>query len=467
MHRAVTDKERAMTTMKQGNAGTRFTATRNACKLCAPLGASLVFRGIENAVPLLHGSQGCATYIRRYLISHFREPVDIASSNFVEETTIFGGAENLRVAVENVCTQYGPSLIGIATTCLSETIGENVPLILQEIQKKNAVPSGTAVVSVSTPSYSGTHLDGFHRAVHAVVDQCAESGPVVRDIAVFPGFVSPADLRYLRTLIADFGHPALMLPDYSDTLDSGLWAEYHRISPGGTTLAEIKKLGRAFVALQFSSVLTEKESACTVLRERFSVPYFTLPLPVGIGLTDQLISTLEAVTGTRCPAQYEKERARLADAYADGHKYIFGKRAAIYGEEDLVIPVARFLCEIGMVPALCASGGKTGALRHDLLALAKEYGITMTIREGVDFEDIYDEIRGIDADIMIGNSKGYAIARRLALPLVRIGFPIHDRFGGARLRHIGYAGTQELFDRIVNVFLEEKQEEDNRGFSYL
>jgi nitrogenase molybdenum-iron protein alpha/beta subunit len=37
-------------------------STQNACKLCAPLGASIVFRGIENCVPLVHGSQGCSTY---------------------------------------------------------------------------------------------------------------------------------------------------------------------------------------------------------------------------------------------------------------------------------------------------------------------------------------------------------------------------------------------------------------------
>ena len=60
------------------------TATRNPCKLCSPLGASLVFKGIRGAVPILHGSQGCATYIRGYFISHFREPVDIASSNFLK-----------------------------------------------------------------------------------------------------------------------------------------------------------------------------------------------------------------------------------------------------------------------------------------------------------------------------------------------------------------------------------------------
>ena len=71
------------------------SATRNACKLCAPLGACLAFRGVEGAIPLLHGSQGCATYIRRYMISHFREPMDIASSNFGETAAIFGGRENL------------------------------------------------------------------------------------------------------------------------------------------------------------------------------------------------------------------------------------------------------------------------------------------------------------------------------------------------------------------------------------
>ena len=77
-----------------------YVSTRNACKLCAPLGASIVFRGIEGCVPLIHGSQGCATYIRRYLISHFREPMDVASTSFDESATIFGGQSNLAAAIK-------------------------------------------------------------------------------------------------------------------------------------------------------------------------------------------------------------------------------------------------------------------------------------------------------------------------------------------------------------------------------
>src|SRR5512140_2027040 len=111
------------------NSNPSYVSTTNACKLCKPLGACLAFRGVAGAVPFLHGSQGCATYMRRYIISHFKEPMDIAASNFSETTAIFGGGDNLRVGLRNVTQQYHPALIGVATTCLCETIGEDVALL--------------------------------------------------------------------------------------------------------------------------------------------------------------------------------------------------------------------------------------------------------------------------------------------------------------------------------------------------
>jgi nitrogenase molybdenum-iron protein NifN len=92
--------------MKSAVRTENYTATQNACNLCAPLGAALVFKGIANCVPLLHGSQGCSTYIRRYMISHFKEPLDIACSNFGEETAIFGGGANIKLAIDNIRKQY-------------------------------------------------------------------------------------------------------------------------------------------------------------------------------------------------------------------------------------------------------------------------------------------------------------------------------------------------------------------------
>lgn len=180
------------------------TVSRNACKLCAPLGACMVFRGVEGAVPFLHGSQGCSTYIRRYMISHFKEPLDIASSNFSETSAIYGGEHNLRQGLENVIRQYNPKLIGIAGTCLAETIGDNVAFYLRQIvaEAKSPLP---ALVHVSTPSYAGTHVEGFHAAVRALAEALAEAGPRHAAVNVLPGMVSPTDLRHLKELFAAFG----------------------------------------------------------------------------------------------------------------------------------------------------------------------------------------------------------------------------------------------------------------------
>ena len=70
-----------------------FVARATPARCARRLGATLAIRGVEGALPYLHGSQGCATYMRRYIISHFREPMDIAASNFSEASTVFGGGE--------------------------------------------------------------------------------------------------------------------------------------------------------------------------------------------------------------------------------------------------------------------------------------------------------------------------------------------------------------------------------------
>ena len=82
----------------------------------------------------------------------------------------------------------------------------------------------------------------------------------------------------------------------------------------------------------------------------------------------------------------------------DGHKYIFGKRAVVYGEEDLVVGITSFLAEIGVRPVLCASGGQSGRLAA---AVAEVTGDLLpeppVVREGVDFYEIAEEAEELDA----------------------------------------------------------------------
>lgn len=432
----------------------------NVCKVCAPLGASLAFKGVEGAIGLLHGSQGCATYIRRYLISHFREPVDIASSSFDEQAVIFGGRERLLEALTNVVSQYEPQLVGIATTCLSETIGDDLKSFLQGVK----LPC--ELVRVSTPSYRGTHFDGFHAAVRALVEQLAvEPAPVSRRVNLFPGLISPAEIRHLREIAQAFGLEAMILPDYSESLDGASWGEYHAIAPGGTPLAAIRTSGAALASIQLSRVLEPAESAAELLRERFGQPVYLTGLPLGVSACDRFFAALAEIAGTAVPASFESERGRLIDAYADCHKYVYGRRALVYGDEDWVVTVAAFLEEIGMLPVICATGGQSAGYDAELKQL-KGYDAQRCVKD-VDMERVSELARANDVEIMIGHSKGYKLARELGVPLVRVGFPVHDRTYGPRLMHLGYRGTLDLFDRVVNALLAKRQDESPVEYFYM
>jgi nitrogenase molybdenum-cofactor synthesis protein NifE len=443
--------------------------TRNACNVCTPLGASLVFKGIRGAVPLIHGSQGCSTYMRRYLISHFKEPVDIACSNFGEHTAIFGGGVNIRTAFDNLRKQYHPELIGVATTCLSETIGDDVPMFIRNYQNTDRHADLPALVHVATPSYKGTHIDGFHGAVLATVSTLAvEKSDKTDTVNLFPGMLSPADLRLLKDIFQAMQIPCRMLPDYSRTLDGAPWNIYQRIPDGGTPVDEIRKMGNAAACIELGRILSTGHSAGKYLRDRFDMPLFSPGLPVGVHETDHFFGILENISGHPMPERYREERGRLIDAYIDGHKYVSGAKAVVYGDEDWVVGLAAFLSEIGVIPVLCTSGGNSGRLSEKIAEVAGSAGgHEITVMEDVDFLDIAEVSAQMKPDFLIGNSKGYSVARQIPVPLVRVGFPIHDRIGGARILHIGYAGAQSLFDTIVNTLLDHRQKSSDIGYSYM
>ncbi len=428
----------------------KYVSSRNACKLCAPLGASLVFKGIEGCVPLIHGSQGCATYIRRYMISHYREPVDIASSNFSEESTVYGGSKNFITGIDNIIRQYHPKVIGIASTCLSETIGEDIPGHIRNYREAKMENNLPTFIHSSTPSYCGSHAEGFHNTVLSAIKSLAK--PSVRNnrLVVLPGMVTPSDMRYIKEIVEDMNIQTTIFPDYSESLDNVYTAEYQLIPSGGTPLREIEQTATAKVAIEFGERFNQSykrasqsgriPTAGEWLESEHGVKNIQMPLPIGIEASDRFMESLASHFDVAMPQKYEKERGRLIDAYVNAHKYLFAKRVAIYGEADMVSSLSAWCKEVGMEP----------------------YPFKDT-----DFETIHSQLLDIKPDLMLGSSKGYYIARELKIPLVRVGFPIHDRFGATRQLMVGYRGTQELFDRVVNALLEYKQENSPVGYKYI
>ena len=465
----------------------------NPCKTCAPLGASLAMKGIRKSMCILHGSQGCATYIRRFFIGHFREPVDIASSSFDESTAVFGGRENLIRGIRNVIQKYEPDVIGIATSCLAETIGEDIGMYMKDIESiNNELPAegqGLTFIHTDTAAYKGTHLNGFMKmtaAAAALAERPADeaAGVVLQDNAgqlklnIIPWMVSPGDIRFLKRMMKDMDINATFLPDYSLTLDGGNWTEYEAIPEGGTSLEEIKAMGAAGHTVQFGDIsvgasASAESSPAFVIEQNTGVSYSVLPLPIGLKNTDRFINRLLSIAeelGSRIKLtdEMKAERGRLLDAYADVHKYCMGRTAAVYGEADFVSSMAAFLCELGIEPLVVMTGEKISAeAGKQIRASIRHYGFSNTeILSDSDFSNLDDFFSSAAKlpDLMIGNSKGYKTARAFNIPLVRAGFPVQDRFGSQRLLHLGYEGALRMLDEIANTLISKQQAESPVGY---
>ncbi|WP_182188113.1 nitrogenase cofactor biosynthesis protein NifB [Pectinatus frisingensis] len=428
----------------------------NPCKMCVPLGSVTALYGIARCMSILHGSQGCSTYIRRHMATHYNEPVDIASSSLTEEGTVFGGEKNLLSGLENLIRLYSPEVIGVSTTCLAETIGEDVPGIIKKFYELH--PECTAeIIPVSSPSYAGTHFDGFFRATRAVVENVSMDIRKNNKVNIVTGMISPVDTRYLKHLLNMMQIDYILLPDISDNLDGVHLEKYDRLPKGGTSLSDIKKMAGAKYTIELSTFNNDDFSPAVYLQQQYGVPYCRLDLPIGIKATDALINKLKELGGM-IPEELQKERGRCLDAMIDSHKYNAMGKAAIFGEPDIVAGVVNICCENGVIPVVCATGSVCHAfdkkLREKVEKTAKvQFVEKIRIKDDADFTEIENCVIECEANIMIGSGDGYRIEERTDIPLLRCTFPIHDRVGGQRVRLLGYDGAMQMLDNIANTLL--------------
>jgi len=419
----------------------------NPCKMCMPMGAVSALCGIKGCMSILHGSQGCATYIRRHMATHYNEPVDIASSSLTEEGTVFGGEANLLKGLRNMIDLYAPEVIGVCTTCLAETIGEDVNAIIKKFYAQNSGIS-VNIINIASPGYGGTQNEGWFTALRAILEQTEANMTHNGKINIVTPQISPADTRWLKGFLAEMGMDFILLPDLSDNLDGATEKKYRRLKTGGTPLSDIAAMAGAKLTIEFSEFTDEKDSPAEFLKNAYGVPLVKLPLPSGIRGMEKLIDTLTEAGGV-LSEEAKKERGRYLDAMVDSHKHCAEARAAVFGEPDFVTAMIRLCDENGIFPVLAATGSVSAKLR--------EMFAETTIMDDSDFAEIEKVCIERDANLLIGSSDGRRIARKLNIPLIRCAFPIHDHVGGQRVRILGFEGSLNILDKAANAMIDKTE----------
>jgi nitrogenase molybdenum-iron protein beta chain len=438
--------------------------TINPAKTCQPIGAMYAALGVHRCLPHSHGSQGCCSYHRSALTRHYKDPVMASTSSFTEGASVFGGQSNLLQAIGTVFSLYDPEIIAVHTTCLSETIGDDIPQIIGKAEAEGKIPAGRFIIHANTPSYIGSHVTGYATMTRAFVDYFAESTGRKSDaIAVVSGWVEPSDMAELKRMMGTMGIDFILLPDTSGVLDGPLDGSFSMFPEGGTRLEDIRRMGDARSCLALGSL--GASPAAKLLDTKCRVSATFLDLPIGLSATDRFIDALRKRGKVPVPPAIERERGRLVDLMADMHQYTYGKSVALAGDPDQLAPLAEFLADLDMRVKYLVTGtpGKSFETRLDELIGPAGKGDWRGLPG--DLFDLHRRLKEEGADIIVANSYGKFIARDEDTPFVRFGFPILDRVGHADFPCVGYRGAMRLLEKILGALMD-RQDRDAPNESF-
>ncbi len=433
----------------------RKALTVNPAKTCQPIGAMYAAFGIHGCLPHSHGSQGCCAYHRSTLTRHYKEPVMAGTSSFTEGSSVFGGQANLIQAIDNIFSIYDPEVIAVHTTCLSETIGDDITQISSKAMESGKIPAGKYVIHANTPSYVGSHVTGFSSMTKAMVDYFSEkTGKKRHQINIVPGYVEPSDMEEIKRIAAMLDIPAVVFPDTSNVLNGPQTGKYSMFPKGGVTVARLRTTGDSMGTIGLGEFASG--AAARALDSKCKVPCKIMDLPIGIKATDRFVDALRSMAGVNVPDEIDIERGRLLDIITDMHAYFFGKKVALVGDPDQLISLTEFLVSIDMWPIHIVTGTPGKAFERRIKEIAKEVPAPVNVMAGGDMFLWHQWIKNDPVDLMIGNTYVKYISRDEDIPFVRFGFPILDRVGHSYFPTVGYRGGTRLLEKILDALLDRK-----------
>ena len=431
----------------------RKALTVNPAKTCQPIGAMYAGLGIHGCLPHSHGSQGCCAYHRSMMTRHYKEPVMAATSSFTEGSSVFGGQANLLQALDTIFTTYEPDMVAVHSTCLSETIGDDLKQITDKAIKDGKVPKGKRVIYASTPSYVGSHITGFSNMTKAMALQLSEStGKSNGRFNIIPGYVEPPDMAEVKRMVKEMGINPILFPDTSNVLNGPQTGKHKMYPDGGVTLKDMISAGDSSGTIALGPLASS--DAARALDSKWKVPCQIHDLPIGLAATDRFIDALRIAAGVSVPESINVERGQLLDVITDMHQYFYGKRVALAGDPDHLIPLVEFLISIDMRPVHIVTGTPGKAFERRIKEMTDPLPYDVNVKAKGDMYMLHQWIKNEPVDLLIANSYGKYMAKDDDIPFIRYGFPIVDRIGHQYFPTVGYMGGIRLLEKILGALMD-------------
>ncbi|OEJ66247.1 nitrogenase iron-molybdenum cofactor biosynthesis protein NifN [Magnetovibrio blakemorei] len=408
------------------------------------IGAALAFLGLKNAIPMLHGSQGCTAFGKVFFVRHFREPIPLQTTAMDQVSTVMGSQDNVIDGLAAICKKSKPAVIGLPSTGLSETQGADVRLAIREFRTQHPEFADTEIVPVDTPDFTGCLETGYAKAVDELILALAvhmDDKDESRVNILAGAHLTPGDIEAVKDMVELFGLTPVVIPDISGSLDGHLGdKDFAPLTTGGATVDVIRTLGGAKATIVIGAALSP---AADRLGQITGVPDYRFDHLLGLKAVDAFVLVLSQISGQAVPAKLERQRTQVQDAMLDAHFMIGQARVAIAADPDLLKTMIDFVQGMGaeVVVAVSPAGAKS---LKDLPVQNVKIG---------DLEDLEKMAFDGGAELVIGNSHCVQSAEALGVPVLRAGFPQFDIVGGFRKTWMGYAGTRDALFDVANLML--------------
>ena len=416
----------------------------NPIKHSQPMGATLAYLGVKDCMPLMHSAQGCASYTKVFFTRHFNEPIAINNTSVSDITAVLdGGDYSILMAIENIQNKektLKPSMIGLHTTGLTETKGDDVRGVGMHIE----IP----YVYVNTPDYEGGMESGWALTVTAMIEQLTVAATEVKtNKLVFLPHLSmqPIEVEKIKCLCEDFGFETYALPDLSTSLD-GYWeAGQGKLANGGITVDQIRDLATSSIVISIGASM--KKSAQALQKKNPSIEHLHFDHLMGLDGCDNFVAALMKIRHTDPKPLMKRWRARLQDAMLDAHFLIGSSHFVVTGEPDMLVGICALLRSVGGTIDAAISTTFSDAL-HNIEA------------EKVFVGDLEDARTFFDsADMVISNFHAERILHTYHnTALVLRGFPNYEELGNQLKSDQLYEGSTYFLFEIANSLRKVKHE---------
>lgn len=432
-------------------------AARNGCALH---GVLKVLDAINGVVPVIHANAGCslngrfsANTFNGAVGPQFRSPLEHAATTLFDKHVVFGGTARLREQIKNSVKVLEGELYVVATGCVPEIIGDDVPAMIKEAREQRF-----PVLGITAPGFKGNAYAGYATALKTLlvgIDDlfpAQHTEPAARPLVNLLGLVPEQDPFWEGDLLA------------LEALLASVGLQANRLLGQGQDLANWQQARNARLTLLLSPWGHE---AASYLEQQHQVPVLAPGwVPIGSRDSARLLEQLaQALT-------LEEQRLDDATAWLDRQQRYYlqkaattwltqdlQRRAAIVAPSAYGVGLARFLAgTLGLpLPLVVLTDEPAAELQAHLTQAILEQSPGSTVIFSHDQQSIAEQLRSVAPEFIFGSHLEQPVARALTIPLLEIATPLRQSLVLQRSYAGSVAGAVSLVEAFGTAILHANQ----------